>query len=74
MAEAVALPVLGEVLRQVSERIARKLMEGKKLTDTEVIILLIGPDERVSRPDEQEDRRDERVAKQKDRRRQGHFG
>jgi predicted nucleic acid-binding Zn-ribbon protein len=41
MAEAVALPVLGEVLRQVSERIAKKLMEGKKLTDTEVIILLL---------------------------------
>jgi ABC-type transporter Mla subunit MlaD len=41
MVEAVALPVLGEVLRQVSERIARKLMEGKKLTDTEVIILLL---------------------------------
>jgi tetrahydromethanopterin S-methyltransferase subunit G len=32
---------LGEVLRQVSERIAKKLMEGKKLTDTEVIILLL---------------------------------
>jgi hypothetical protein len=41
MVEAVALPVLGEVLRQVSERIAKKLMEGKKLTDTEVIILLL---------------------------------
>ena len=27
MVEAVALPVLGEVLRQVSERIAKKLME-----------------------------------------------
>jgi len=40
MAEAVALPVLGEVLRQVSERIAKKLMEGKKLTDTDVILLL----------------------------------
>jgi ABC-type transporter Mla subunit MlaD len=40
MVEAVALPVLGEVLRQVSERIAKKLMEGKKLTDTQVIILL----------------------------------
>jgi len=41
MVEAVALPVLGEVLKQVSERIAKKLMEGKKLTDTEVIILLL---------------------------------
>ena len=41
MVEAAALPVLGEVLRQVSERIAKKLMEGKKLTDTEVIILLL---------------------------------
>jgi uncharacterized protein YicC (UPF0701 family) len=41
MVEAVAVPVLGEVLRQVSERIAKKLMEGKKLTDTEVIILLL---------------------------------
>jgi hypothetical protein len=41
MVEAVAPPVLGEVLRQVSERIAKKLMEGKKLTDTEVIILLL---------------------------------
>jgi Mg2+ and Co2+ transporter CorA len=41
MAEAVALPVLGEVLRQVSERFAKKLMEGKKLTDTEIIILLL---------------------------------
>jgi len=40
MVEAVALPVLGEVLRRVSERIAKKLMEGKKLTDTQVIILL----------------------------------
>jgi len=40
MVEAAALPVLGEVLRQVSERIAKKLMEGKKLTDTQVIILL----------------------------------
>ena len=41
MVEAVALPVLGEVLKQVSERIAKKLMEGKKLTDTDVIILLL---------------------------------
>ena len=41
MVEAAALPVLGEVLRQVSERIAKKLVEGKKLTDTEVIILLL---------------------------------
>jgi hypothetical protein len=41
MVEAAALPVLGEVLRQVSERIAKKLMEGEKLTDTEVIILLL---------------------------------
>jgi hypothetical protein len=41
MAEAVALPVLGEVVRQVSERIARKLMEGKKPTDTDVIVLLL---------------------------------
>lgn len=41
MVEAAALPVLGEVLRQVSERIAKKLMEGKKLTDTEVIVLLL---------------------------------
>jgi ElaB/YqjD/DUF883 family membrane-anchored ribosome-binding protein len=47
MAEAVALPVLGEVLRQVSERIAKKLMEGKKLTDTEVIILLLDQMNRV---------------------------
>ena len=29
------------MLRQVSERIARKLMEGKELTDTEVIMLLL---------------------------------
>lgn len=41
MAEAVAFPVLSEVLRQASERIAKKVMEGKKLTDTEVIILLL---------------------------------
>jgi tetrahydromethanopterin S-methyltransferase subunit G len=32
---------LGEVLRQVPGRIAKKLVEGKKLTDTEVIILLL---------------------------------
>ncbi|RSN76863.1 hypothetical protein, partial [Candidatus Methanodesulfokora washburnensis] len=30
-----------EALRQASERIARKLTEGKRLTDTEVIILLL---------------------------------
>jgi seryl-tRNA synthetase len=41
MVEAVAVPVLGEVLRQVSERIAKKLVEGKKLADTEVVILLL---------------------------------
>ena len=41
MVEAVAVPVLGEVLRQVPGRIAKKLVEGKKLTDTEVIILLL---------------------------------
>ena len=30
MVEAIAVPVLGEVLRQVSERIAKKLMKGEE--------------------------------------------
>jgi uncharacterized coiled-coil DUF342 family protein len=41
MTEAVITSVLEEALRQASERIARKLTEGKRLTDTEVIILLL---------------------------------
>jgi CII-binding regulator of phage lambda lysogenization HflD len=41
MVETVVTSVLEEALRQASERIARKLTEGKRLTDTEVIILLL---------------------------------
>jgi uncharacterized coiled-coil DUF342 family protein len=41
MVETVITSVLEEALRQPSERIARKLTEGKRLTDTEVIILLL---------------------------------
>jgi len=33
--------VLEEALRQASERIAKKITEGKKLTSTDVIILLL---------------------------------
>jgi peptidoglycan hydrolase CwlO-like protein len=39
--EAIITSVLEEALKQASERIARKLTEGKRLTDTEVIILLL---------------------------------
>ena len=41
MTEAIITSVLEEALKQASERIARKLTEGKRLTDTEVIILLL---------------------------------
>ena len=41
MVEAVATSVLEEALRQASERIAKKITEGKKLTSTDVIILLL---------------------------------
>jgi uncharacterized coiled-coil DUF342 family protein len=39
--EAVMTSVLEEALRQASERIAKKITEGKKLTSTDVIILLL---------------------------------
>jgi archaellum component FlaC len=41
MVETVIAPVSEEALRQASERIARKLTEGKRLTNTEIIILLL---------------------------------
>jgi flagellar capping protein FliD len=41
MVEAVMTSVLEEALRQASERIAKKITEGKKLTSTDVIILLL---------------------------------
>ncbi|MGC9021096.1 MAG: hypothetical protein ACP5KE_07820 [Candidatus Methanodesulfokora sp.] len=41
MTEVATVPILEEVLRQISERIVKKLTEGKKLTDTEVIILFL---------------------------------
>jgi len=41
MTEAVITSVLEGALRQASERIAKKLTEGKRLTDTEVIILFL---------------------------------
>ena len=41
MAEVVFSSVLEEALKQVSDRVAKKLAEGKKLSDTEVIILLL---------------------------------
>jgi ABC-type transporter Mla subunit MlaD len=41
MVEAVVTSVLEEALRQASERIAKKITEGKKLTSTDVIILLL---------------------------------
>jgi hypothetical protein len=41
VAEAIITSVLEGALKQASERIARKLTEGKRLTDTEVIILLL---------------------------------
>jgi len=40
MVEAVVTSVLEEALRQASERIAKKITEGKRLTSTDVIILL----------------------------------
>ncbi len=41
MSEVIISSVLEEAFKQVSERVARKLTEGKKLTDTEVIVLLL---------------------------------
>ncbi|RSN76970.1 hypothetical protein [Candidatus Methanodesulfokora washburnensis] len=41
MAEAIVTSVLEEALRQASERIAKKITEGKRLTSTDVIILLL---------------------------------
>jgi len=41
MVEAVVTSVLEEALKQASERIAKKITEGKKLTSTDVIILLL---------------------------------
>ena len=41
MVEAVVTSVLEEALRQASERIAKKITEGKTLTSTDVIILLL---------------------------------
>jgi uncharacterized coiled-coil DUF342 family protein len=41
MVEAVVTSVLEEALRQASERIAKKITEGKRLTSTDVIILLL---------------------------------
>ncbi len=41
MSEIVITSVLDEALKQVSERVAKKLTEGKRLTDTEVIVLLL---------------------------------
>jgi DNA anti-recombination protein RmuC len=41
MVEAVVTSVLEEALRQASERIAKKIAEGKRLTSTDVIILLL---------------------------------
>lgn len=41
MTEVLVTSVLEEALKQFSEKIARKLMEGKRLTDTEVIVLLL---------------------------------
>jgi peptidoglycan hydrolase CwlO-like protein len=41
MAEAVVTSVLEEALRQASERIAKKITEGKRLTSTDVIILFL---------------------------------
>jgi len=41
MTEVLATSVLEEALKQFSERVAKKLAEGKGLTDTEVIILLL---------------------------------
>jgi len=41
MVEAVVTSVLEEALKQASERIAKKITEGKRLTSTDVIILLL---------------------------------
>ena len=41
MVEAAVTSVLEEALRQASERIAKKITEGKRLTSTDVIILLL---------------------------------
>jgi len=41
MTEVLVTSVLEEALKQFSDRIAKKLTEGKRLTDTEVIILLL---------------------------------
>jgi hypothetical protein len=41
MVETVVTSVLEEALRQASERIAKKITEGKKLTSIDVIILLL---------------------------------
>jgi len=41
MVEAVVTSVLEEALRQASERIAKKITEGKRLTSIDVIILLL---------------------------------
>jgi peptidoglycan hydrolase CwlO-like protein len=41
MVEAIVTSVLEEALRQASERIAKKITEGKRLTSIDVIILLL---------------------------------
>jgi len=41
MVETVVTSVLEEALRQASERIAKKITEGKRLTSIDVIILLL---------------------------------
>jgi hypothetical protein len=41
MVETLTISVLEEAMKLFSEKIARKLAEGKRITDTEVIILLL---------------------------------
>jgi hypothetical protein len=41
MAETLTISVLEEAMKLFSEKIARKLAEGRRITDTEVIILLL---------------------------------
>ncbi len=41
MVETLTISVLEEALKVFSEKIAKKLAEGKRITDTEVIILLL---------------------------------
>ena len=41
MVETLTISVLEEALKMFSEKIAKKLAEGKRITDTEVIILLL---------------------------------